>query len=80
MTSLLSDFFETRQGACKVTPELASKMIPVVRSLDSDINRVVKGFTSNFKPKRVEAFPDDDWKSRAEGNDSLDSIGAVVQN
>lgn len=53
-----SDFFETRQGVCKVSPELASKIIPLVRSLDSDINRVVKEFTSHFKPKRVETYPD----------------------
>jgi CRISPR-associated protein Cas1 len=75
-----SDFFETRHGICKVMPELASKIIPLVRSLDPDINRIVKEFASNFKTRLVQAHPDDDRKFRADGNDSLDTIGAVVQN
>lgn len=76
----MSDFFETRQGICKVMPELASKFIPLVRTLDPDINRVVKEFASYFKPRRVETYPDDGWKSKAEGNDFPDSMGAVVEN
>jgi CRISPR/Cas system-associated endonuclease Cas1 len=76
----VSDFFETRQGVCKVMPELASKIVPLVRSLDSDINRVVKEFASNFKPRRVETYPDDGWNSKADGNDFLDTVGAVAEN
>ena len=76
----VSDFFETRQGICKVMPELASRIIPLVRSLDSDINRVVKEFASNFKNRRMEAPPDDYRKFVTDGNDSLDTVGAVVQN
>ena len=76
----VSDFFETRQGVCKVMPELASKIIPLVRSLDSDINRVVKEFASNFKNRRIEASPDNKRKFVKDGNDSLDTVGAVVQN
>ena len=76
----VSDFFETRQGVCKVMPELASRIIPLVRSLDSDINRVVKEFASNFKNRRIEAPPDDYRKFVMDGNDSLDTVGAVVQN
>jgi CRISPR-associated protein Cas1 len=76
----VSDFFETREGICKVMPELASKIIPLVRSLDSDINRVVKEFASNFKNRRMEAPPDDYRKFVTDGNDSLDTVGAVVQN
>jgi hypothetical protein len=76
----VSDFFETRQGICKVMPELASKIIPLVRSLDSDINRVVKEFASNFKNRRMEAPPDDYRNFEANGNYSLHTVGAVVQN
>ena len=79
-TFRLSDSFETRQAVCKVMPELASKIIPLVRSLDSDINRIDKEFASYFKPRRVETYLDDEWKSRADGNDFLDSVGVVVQN
>jgi hypothetical protein len=79
-TLRLSDFFETRQGVCKVMPELASRIIPMVRSLDSDINRIVKEFASNFKPHRVETYHDDGWKSGTERNESLDTVEAVVQN
>jgi len=76
----VSDFFETRQGICKVMPELASKIIPLVRSLDSDINRVVKEFASNFKNRRMAAPPDDYRKFVKEENNSLDTVGAVVEN
>ena len=31
------DFFETRECICKIMPEAASKIILLVRSLDSDI-------------------------------------------
>jgi len=79
-TLRVSDFFETREGICKVMPELASKIIPLVRSLDSDINRLVKEFASNFKNRRMEAPPDDYRKFVTDGNDSLDTVGAVVQN
>jgi CRISPR-associated protein Cas1 len=75
-----SDFFETRQGVCKVLPELASKIIPLVRSLDPDINRIVKEFATNFKTRMVQAHPDDDLNSRVDGNDSLDTVEGVVQN
>ncbi len=79
-TLRVSDFFETRQGVCKVMPELASRIIPLVRSLDSDINSVVKEFASNFKNRRMEAPPDGYRKFVTDGNDSLDTVGAVVQN
>jgi CRISPR/Cas system-associated endonuclease Cas1 len=79
-TLRVSDFFETRQGVCKVMPELASKIIPLVRSLDSDINRIVKEFAGNSKNRRIEASPDDYRKFEADGNDSLDTVEAVVQN
>ena len=55
----VSDFFETRQGVCKVMPELASQIIPLIRKLDPDINRIVKEFASNFKTRLVQAHPDD---------------------
>ncbi len=79
-TLCVSDFFETRQGVCKVMPELASQIIPLIRKLDPDINRVVKEFANNFKNRRMEAPPDDYRKVVTDGNDSLDTVGAVVQN
>jgi CRISP-associated protein Cas1 len=79
-TLRVSDFFETRQGVCKVMPELASKIIPLARSLDSDINRIVKEFAGNFKNRRIEASPDDYRKFEEDGKDSLDTVEAVVQN
>ena len=60
----VSDFFEIRQGVSKVMPELTSKIIPLVRSLDPDINRIVKEFASFFKTRLVQDHPDDDRKSR----------------
>jgi len=49
-------------------PELTSQIIPLVKSLDSDINRIVKEFASYFKTRLVQAHPDDDRKplTRAE--------------
>jgi hypothetical protein len=76
----VSNFCETRQGVCKVMPELASKIIPLVRSLDSEINRIVKEFAGNFKNRRMEAPPDDYRKFDEDGNDSLDTAEAVDQN
>ena len=61
-------------------PELASKIIPLVRSLDPDINRVVKEFASYFKPRRGEAPPGSYGKFEEDGNDSLDTVAAVVEN
>jgi hypothetical protein len=61
-------------------PELASRIILLVRSLDSDINRVVKEFAGNFKNRRIEAPPDNYGKFEVDGNDSLDTVRAVVQN
>ncbi len=61
-------------------PELASKAIPLVRSLDSDINRIVKEFTSNFKNRCTQAPPDSYRRLESDGNDSLDSMGAVEEN
>jgi CRISPR/Cas system-associated endonuclease Cas1 len=79
-TLRVSDFFETRQGVCRAMPELGSKIIPLVRPLDSDINRIVKEFAGNFKNRRIEAPPDNYGKFEANGNDSLDTVGTVVQN
>ena len=61
-------------------PELASQIIPLIRKLNPDINRVVKEFANNFKNRRMEAPPDDYRKVVTDGNDSLDTVGAVVQN
>ena len=59
------DFLETRQGICKITPELTSQIIPLVKSLDPDINRIVKEFASYFKTRNLRAYPEDrkPWKS-----------------
>jgi CRISPR/Cas system-associated endonuclease Cas1 len=57
-TLKISDFFETRQGVCKVMPELTSKIIPLVKSLDPDINKIVKEFAGNFKTRLVKALPE----------------------
>ena len=57
-----SDFFETRQGVCKVMPELAAKIIPLLGSLDLDINQIVKEYASKFKTKYIHARPEDDPK------------------
>jgi len=51
------DFFETREGVCKVDPRVTSKIVPLLKSLDPDINRVVKEFSSNFKTRLVQAAP-----------------------
>jgi len=56
------DFFETREGICKIMPELTSRIIPLVKSLDPDINRIVKEFAGYFKTRLVQAHPDNDRK------------------
>ncbi|MDA8336474.1 MAG: CRISPR-associated endonuclease Cas1 [Peptococcaceae bacterium] len=43
------DFFETREGICKVMPEIAKEIIPLVKSLDWDISETVKDFARYFK-------------------------------
>jgi CRISPR-associated protein Cas1 len=73
-TLRVTDFFETRQGVCKVLPGLASRIIPLVRSLDSGINRIVKEFAGNFKNRRIEAPPDNYEKFEEDWNDSLDAV------
>jgi hypothetical protein len=64
-TLIPKDFFETREGVCKVMPELTSKIIPLIGNLEHGINRIVKEFGSYFKTRNVRAYPDDrkPWKS-----------------
>jgi len=52
-TTLLKqkDFFETREGVCRVSVVLAGQLIELIKTLDPDINQVVKDFASNFKSK-----------------------------
>jgi hypothetical protein len=56
-TLTLKDFFERRQGICKIMPELTSQIVLLVKSLDPDINRIVKEFASYFKTRLVQARP-----------------------
>lgn len=53
------DFFETREGICKVGSEITSQIIPLVKGLHSDIKKVVKEFAGFFKNKMVLHKPED---------------------
>jgi len=53
------DFFETREGVCKVSPNVAAEIIPLVSKLDSPVSRTVKEFASFFKNKWVEVSPEE---------------------
>jgi hypothetical protein len=45
------DFFETRDGICKVSTGITKQIIPLVKGLQKDVAVVVREFTGNFKNK-----------------------------
>jgi len=51
------DFFETREGICKVGVELTKQIIPLVKGLQTDVSLVVKNFASYFKNKAINQKP-----------------------
>lgn len=53
------DFFETREGVCRISQEIISKIIPLVNSFNLDITKVVKEFAEFFKNKTVIEKPDE---------------------
>jgi len=53
------DFFETREGICRVSQEIVSKIIPLTKELNQDIKRTIKTFTAFFKDKAVKQLPED---------------------
>lgn len=54
----IKDFFETREGVCRVSQDIISEIIPLTVKLDSDINAVIKQFAGFFKTKTVRQMPD----------------------
>jgi len=53
------DFFETREGVCRISQDTAKQIIPLVKDLTSDITKTVKEFTAFFKDKAVKQRPED---------------------
>lgn len=49
----LRDFFETREGICKVSSAVTKEVIPLVWMLEKDIVAVVKEFAKSFKNKKI---------------------------
>jgi len=47
------DFFETREGICKVSPNITSQIIPFLKELNPDVVKVVKEFAGFFKDKAI---------------------------
>ncbi|SPF51592.1 hypothetical protein SBF1_5150004 [Candidatus Desulfosporosinus infrequens] len=50
-------FFETREGVCRIAPDVVSNIIPFVSELDRDVENIVKGYASYFKNKWVVQRP-----------------------
>lgn len=51
------DFFETREGVCRVSQEIISQIIPIIDGLSSGITNTVKEFTRYFKDKAYRQKP-----------------------
>lgn len=59
------DFFETREGICKVSPNITSQIIPLVNELNPDIGKIVKGFAGFFKDKAITQKPEEFAKEKS---------------
>jgi len=53
------DFFETREGVCKVSPNVTTKIIPLLTALNTDVVKIVKEFTKFFKDTSVKLLPEE---------------------
>lgn len=53
------DFFETREGICRVSPDITSHIIPLVKGLTPDIVKVVRELAGIFKNKSIIQRPDE---------------------
>jgi CRISPR-associated protein Cas1 len=47
------DFFETREGVCRVSQGIIGEIIPLIKTLDSSINNVIKLYARYFKDRAV---------------------------
>lgn len=53
------DFFETREGVCRLSPNIATQIVPLLKDLDSDISLTVKEFTGFFRNRLVMQKPEE---------------------
>ena len=53
------DFFETREGICRLSPNIASQIVPLLKDLDNDISEIVKEFTGFFKNRLAIQKPEE---------------------
>ena len=53
------DFFETREGICRLSPNIASQIVPLLKVLDNDISEIVKEFTGFFKNRLATQKPEE---------------------
>jgi hypothetical protein len=47
------DFFETREGVCRVSQGIIGEIIPLIQKLDSSISNIIKLYAKYFKNKMV---------------------------
>ncbi|MEM3442255.1 MAG: CRISPR-associated endonuclease Cas1 [Candidatus Bathyarchaeia archaeon] len=62
------DFFETREGICKISPNITSQIIPLVKELNPDIVKVVKEFAGFFKDRAITQKPEEFAKEQKASN------------
>lgn len=54
-----ADFFETREGVCRLSPNITSQIVPLLKDLDSDIINTVREFTGFFRNRLVLQKPEE---------------------
>ncbi len=53
------DFFETREGVCRLSPNIAAQIVPLLKDLDNDITQTVRDFTGFFRNRLVMQKPEE---------------------
>ncbi|SFH40425.1 CRISPR-associated endonuclease Cas1 [Desulfotomaculum arcticum] len=61
------DFFETREGICKVGKAVVSDIVPLIKGLSKDITGVIKEYAGFFKNKMVLQKPEEFKKNDKQG-------------
>lgn len=53
------DFFETREGVCRLSPSITAQIVPLVNELDNAISQTVREFTGFFRNRLVMQKPEE---------------------
>ncbi|HEY3375346.1 MAG TPA: CRISPR-associated endonuclease Cas1 [Candidatus Aquicultor sp.] len=59
------DFFETREGVCRISQDISKEIIPLLNDLNPNITKVIKEFAGFFKDKHTIAISVSDQSFRA---------------